>query len=112
MEFSELAAAGLPTPERKSEILAASIAAFPAYPGEDCLAHDAQLYQEQVEARFASRSLLVVAQGGSPPAANAIIDVDLSKLHCQHHTETSTEERRSASKLKRKTSLTNAAVCS
>ena len=80
MEFSEPAAAGLPTPERKSEILAASIAAFPAYPGEDCLAHDAQLYQEQVEARFASRSLLVVAQGGSPPAADAIIDVDLAKL--------------------------------
>ena len=80
MEFSEPAAAGLPGPEKKTESLAVSNAAFPAYPGEDCLAHDAKLYQEQVEARFAARSLLVVAQGGSPPAADAIIDIDLSKL--------------------------------
>lgn len=76
MDFSQVAAVGTTVSEKKEEQTASGNAAhFPAYPGEDCLAHDAQLCQEQAEARLAQRSLLAVAQGGTPPTAAAIIDI-------------------------------------
>ena len=53
---------------------------IPQYPGEDVHAHAATQYREAVEARLATRGLLVVANGGMPATATAIVDVDLSRL--------------------------------
>ena len=53
-------------------------ASFPAFPGEDFLAHAATQYREQAEARLATMGLLTVCDGMQPPAAKAIIDIDLS----------------------------------
>ena len=53
---------------------------FPQCPGEDVHAHAATQFLEAVEARWAARGLLVVANGGSPAAAKAIVDVDLALL--------------------------------
>ena len=54
--------------------------AFPQFPGENVHAHAATQYKEAAEARFAARNLLVVANGGTPAAARAIVDVDLREL--------------------------------
>ena len=53
---------------------------FPQCPGEDVHAHAATQYVEAVEARWAARGLLVVANGGTPAAARAIVDIDLTML--------------------------------
>ena len=53
---------------------------FPQCPGDDVHAHAATVYIEGVEARWAARGLLVVANGGTPAAAKAIVDIDLSEL--------------------------------
>ena len=54
--------------------------AFPQFPGENVHAHAATQYKEAAKARFAARNLLVVANGGTPAAARAIVDVDLTEL--------------------------------
>ena len=54
--------------------------AFPQFPGENVQSHAATQYKEAAEARFAARNLLVVANGGKPAAARAIVDVDLTEL--------------------------------
>ena len=48
---------------------------FPQHPGEEALAHAAQHYLEQVEARLATLGLLAVAEGGMPDDATCIVDV-------------------------------------
>ena len=53
---------------------------FPQCPGEDLHAHAATQFVEAVEARWAARGLLVVANGGKPAAAKAIVDVDLTQM--------------------------------
>ena len=53
---------------------------FPQYPGEDALSHAAKLYQEKVEARFASIGYLAAAQGLPSEATKAIVDIDLTDL--------------------------------
>ena len=53
---------------------------FPQCPGEDLHAHAATQFVEAVEARWAARGLLVVADGGKPAAAKAIVDVDLAQI--------------------------------
>ena len=63
-----------------SDLTNSNIKDFPQYPGEGCLQHAAAMYKEQVETRLAANHLLVVAQGGSPPAADCIIDVSLSDV--------------------------------
>jgi hypothetical protein len=61
--------------------LTTSSADLPQFPGDqDVLAHVATAYRNAAEARLASRGLLAVAQGGMPPAAAQIIDVDLTEL--------------------------------
>ena len=47
----------------------AAILAFPQYHGEDCLAHAATQYKEQVDARLTGAGLLAVAQGYDSPSA-------------------------------------------
>ena len=40
---------------------------FPQFPGEDCLAHTANTYQEQLDARLTGLGLLAVAHPGASP---------------------------------------------
>ena len=53
---------------------------FPQFPGEDFLAHEGAQWKEMADARLATRKLLAVANGQLPPAAKAIIDIDLKDL--------------------------------
>ena len=53
---------------------------YPQFPGEEFLSHTAAVYQEQMEARFASRGILASAQGFESEAAKAIVDIDLNQL--------------------------------
>ena len=61
------------------------------FPGEEFIAHVAELWQEQTEARLAKRSLLAAAYGHAPAATRSIVDVDLALLpslpaaHRDHH---------------------------
>ena len=59
---------------------------IPQIPGQDVHAHAAEQYIEQVETRFTSHHLLVVAEGGEVPATLKIIDTDLSLLPELPHT--------------------------
>ena len=67
MEFIAYAAAGSAAPDKKSDTLSSAAVAFPVYPGENCLAHDALLYQEQVEA------LRIMASGRAPTISYALL---------------------------------------
>ena len=64
---------------------------FPQLPGEQVLAHQGSAWWEAAEARLAAKKLLVVAQGGIPPEAESILDVDLASVpelpteHRDHH---------------------------
>ena len=53
---------------------------FPDFPGEDFLAHLGSQYKEHAIARLAARSLLIVAQGGTAPEAEKIVDIDITLL--------------------------------
>ena len=53
---------------------------FPQFPGEDFLAHEGAQWKEMADARLATRKLLAVANSQLPPAAKAIINIDLSDL--------------------------------
>ena len=53
---------------------------FPQLPGEQVLAHQGTAWWEAAEARLAAKRLLVVAQGGTPPEVDSILDVDLSSV--------------------------------
>ena len=65
----------------KSSTLFETSTDLPQFPGDqDVLAHVATTFRNAAEARLASRGLLAVAQGGMPPAAAQIINVDLAEL--------------------------------
>ena len=65
----------------KSSTLFNTSTDLPQFPGDqDVLAHVATTFRNAAEARLASRGLLAVAQGGMPPAAAQIINVDLTEL--------------------------------
>ena len=65
----------------KSSTLFETSTDLPQFPGDqDVLAHVATTFRNAAEARLASRGLLAVAQGGMPPAAAQIINVDLTGL--------------------------------
>ena len=65
----------------KSSTLFETSTDLPQFPGDqDVLAHVATTFRNAAEARLASRGLLAVAQGGMPPAAAQIINVDLTEL--------------------------------
>ena len=54
--------------------------AFPHFPEDGFLAHQATQFREAAETALADRGLLAVAQGFPPPAAKCIIDIDLAEL--------------------------------
>ena len=62
------------TLEKKRDIKTGSVD-FPQFPGEDCLAHTASTYKEQLDARLTGLGLLAVAQGHPPASVGCIIDV-------------------------------------
>eukprot|EP00966_Prymnesium_polylepis_P234320 5420133-Prymnesium_polylepis.1 len=50
---------------------------FPPFPGEVVLAHEGFIWKTATTVKLAPHELVVVAETGIPPAANAIIDVDI-----------------------------------
>ena len=67
------------TLEKKRDIKTGSVD-FPQFPGEDCLAHTASTYKEQLDARLTGLGLLAVAQGHPPASVGCIIDQPLDDL--------------------------------
>ena len=55
------------TSEKKRDIKTGSVD-FPQFPGEDCLAHTASTYKEQLDARLTGLGLLAVAQAPRAPS--------------------------------------------
>ena len=53
---------------------------FPHFPGEECLAHTASSYMEQLNARLTGLGLLAVAQGHPPASVGCIIDEPLDEI--------------------------------
>ena len=78
MEYGMSAGVGATDPS--SAMSTATLSAFPQYPGENCLAHAAAQYKEQVDARLTGAGLLAVAQGEDPPAVRSIILYDLTRF--------------------------------
>ncbi len=67
------------TSDKKRDIKSGAVE-FPQFPGEDCLAHTASTYQEQLDARLTGLGLLAVAQGHPPASVACIIDQPLDDL--------------------------------
>ena len=89
------------TSDKKRDIKSGAVE-FPQFPGEDCLAHTASTYQEQLDARLTGLGLLAVAQGHPPASVGCIIDQpldDLPALHPTHRDFNRREEARSKAKV-------------
>ena len=89
------------TSDKKRDIKSGAVE-FPQFPGEDCLAHTASTYQEQLDARLTGLGLLAVAQGHPPASVACIIDLpldDLPALDPTHRDFNRREEARSKAKV-------------
>ena len=92
------------TSDKKRDIKSGAVE-FPQFPGEDCLAHTASTYQEQLDARLTGLGLLAVAQGHPPASVACIIDQpldDLPALDPTHRDFNRREEARSKAKVERR----------